>query len=594
MRLLLVMPSYNYGGPYAVSLGLMYLSSYLKRQGFSVSTLNLNHDGPGKLAEALRSGDFDLAATGGLFTYFSSIRAVIETARRESPGTRVVLGGPIASADPEFALESLKPDFLVLGEGERPMEGLLRALSGGGKAEEVPGLAFLRDGVFFKTPPAEPVADLDSLPWPDYEGFEFGRALDLNARVLDPTTVSPHEERRIAGVISGRGCAAKCTFCYRLTPHYRHRAITDVIAEIRHLQERFAVNEVMIWDDLFSSTQKRIEEFCVLVRPLGLVWGCQLRVPVVSAPLLKSMKESGCNLISYGLESASPEVLRSMRKGIDVARMEEALRLTQEAGITIQGNFIFGDPAETRDTALQTLGFYRRHRRDFSSSISMTVVAPYPGTVLYQGLRARGRLRNRQRFYETCLDDDGRPPNMTAMPDSEFQTLVRRTVPAELKRCRLFGRVLESRPQGGGLYRFSYECPLCGGRSDGLRLAPSPVFPVGSFRVACARCLQRSYVPRLGLLGWPRALGFGVLALLAGAWDEVKASDAFAALRYHPAVDEAWSAYKERVSARRLFAGGPSFLEQGLLGALRARLGFLSELAVLLWRRGRGPGPRPR
>jgi radical SAM superfamily enzyme YgiQ (UPF0313 family) len=572
----------------------MCLSSYLKRQGWAVSTLNLNHYGPEKLAEVLRDGSFDVVATGGLFIYYSNIRAVIETTRRESPRARVVLGGPIASADPEFALESLKPDFLVLGEGERPMEGLLRALSGEGEPEAVPGLAFRRGGEFFQTPPAAPIADLDSLPWPDHEGFEFGRALDLNARLLDPTSVSPHPERRIAPVISGRGCAARCTFCYRLTPHYRHRAITDVAAEIRSLKELYRINEVMVWDDLFSSTRKRIEDFCVLMRPLSLVWGCQLRVPVVDASLLKDMKGSGCNFISYGLESASPAVLRSMRKGIDVAKMEEALRLTQEAGITIQGNFIFGDPAETWATARETLGFYRRHRRDFGSSISMTVVVPYPGTVLYRDLRARGRLRNRQRFYETCLDDDGRWPNMTALPDPEFQRLVRKVVPAEVKRCRLFGRVLESRPQGGGLYRFSYECPLCGGRSDGLRLAVSPVFPVSSFRVACARCLQRSYVPRLGLLGWRRSLVFGAQTVLAGAWDAVKASDAFAALRYHPVVDGAWSAYKEKSSARRLGAGGPSFHEQGLAGALRSRLGFFSELVVLLWRRGRGPGPRPR
>jgi radical SAM superfamily enzyme YgiQ (UPF0313 family) len=592
MRLLLVMPSYNYGGPYSVSLGLMYLSAYLKRQGCDVSTLNLNHYGPEKLAEVLRAGTYDVVATGGLFIYYSNMRTIIDTVRRESPRARVVLGGPIASADPAFALESLRPDFLVVGEGERPLEGLLRALSGGGAAAEVPGLAFLREGKFFQTPPAASIADLDSLPWPDHEGFEFSRSLDLNARVLDPISVSPHAERRVAPVISGRGCAAKCTFCYRLTPHYRHRAIADVVAEIRALQERYGINEVAIWDDLFSSTQTRISEFCALIRPLDLVWACQLRVPVVNAALLKDMKDSGCSLISYGLESASPAVLRSMRKGIDVAKMEEVLRLTQEAGITIQGNFIFGDPAETWDTAQETLSFYRRHRRDFSNSISMTVVVPYPGTVLYQDLRAQGRLRNLQRFYETCLDDRGRWPNMTGMPDAQFQRLIRGVVPAEAKRDRLCGRVLESRPEGRGVYAFSYLCPLCGRRSDGLRLAVSAAFPVSSFRVACHRCLQRSHVPRLGLLGWRRALVFSAQALLAAAWEGVKASDAFAAVRYHPVIDELWSGYKERVSAQRLREGGPSFHELGLVGALRSRFGFAWELLSCPRRRG-GPACKP-
>ncbi|MBI4676451.1 MAG: B12-binding domain-containing radical SAM protein [Elusimicrobia bacterium] len=579
MRALLVMPDYRYGGPYVISSGLMYVSSYLKRQGFDVTSLNLNHYGPGKLKEALAAGAFDVVATGGLFTYYAQIRAVIGVARRESPGSRVVLGGPIASADPEFALESLAPDYLVLGEGERPMEGLLKALEAGEDPAAVPGLAFKRSGSVTSTPPGEPVAELDSLPWPDYEGFEFGRSVERSLFAKDPGSVSPHETRRPAPVISGRGCAAQCTFCYRLTTAYRYRSIAGVVEEIRHLKDRYGVNEVLIADDLFSSTQARILDFCARIRPLGLVWACQLRVPVVTAPLLREMKESGCNFIGYGLESASPAVLRSMRKGINVAKMEEALRLTREAEITIRGNFIFGDPAETPETVEETLSFYRRHRWDCSNSISLGPVTPYPGTVLYRDLRARGRLRNLQRFYETDKDERGRFVNMTSMPDAEFQRLVSRVLPAEVKAGRVFGRVLGSRRLGGGVYAFSFRCPLCGRDSDGMRLEADPAHPVSSFRAACRRCLQHCYVPMLGLLGWRRAALFSVQAALGEAWERFKATDLFASVRYHPAVDAAWNRYKERLSRRSLREGGPGFHDLGFLGSIRARLGFLWELA---------------
>jgi len=584
MRLLLVMPNYNYGGPYHISLGIMYVSAFLKREGRDVTTLNLNHYGADRLAEVLRAGDFDLVATGGLFTYYPHLRGVIATVRRESPRSRVVLGGPAASADPPFALDSLAPDYLVVGEAEKPLAGLLRALDEGRDGSEVPGLAFRRGGRFFQTPPAELVADLDSLPWPDYEGVEYGRYLERWARGFDQLSVSPHPVRRSAPVISGRGCVARCTFCYRLTPGHRQRSIPAVLAEIRHLKDRYGVNEVTVSDDLFSSTRQRLEEFCAGVRPLGLTWACQLRVPVVSEPLLRTMKESGCNLVSYGLESASPAILRSMRKGIDVSKLEEALRLTRAAELTIQGNFIFGDPAETWETAQETLSFYRRHVRDYSNSITLNAVVPYPGTVLYQELKAKGRLRNLQRFYETGLDERGRHINMTSMPDAEFQRLVTRVLPAEERRGRLFGRVLERRRLGPGAYAISYLCPICERRSDDLRLEVAAAFPVSSFRVACRRCLQRSYVPKLGLLGW-EAAPFLARAAMGGLWSRFKSTELFAAVRYHPRVDELWNLFKEDTARRRQSdPSAPGFHELSFLDAVLDRLRFAWELAGILLR----------
>jgi len=556
----------------------MYLSAYLKREGFSVDALNLNHYPPSRLSEVLAREHYDLVATGGLFTYFAQYRHILRTTRRQSPRSRLILGGPVASADPGFALEAFDPDFLVLGEGELPFAGLLRALSEGRSAEEVPGLAFRRAGRLFQTPAPEMIRDLDSLPWPDYDGFEFDGFLRRSAFAFDQLSVSPHPVRRSAPIISGRGCTARCTFCYRLMPSYRLRSIPEVVREIRCLKDRYAINEVSIWDDLFSSTPERLQEFCREVQPLGLAWSCQLRVPVVTGPLLRLMKDSGCTLVSYGLESASPAVLRSMRKGIDLARMEEALRLTREAGLTIQGNFIFGDPAETQETVDETLRFYRRHRRDFSNSISLGPITPYPGTTLYQDLKARGRIRNLQRFYETSLDEKGRCINMTALPDAWFRRLIEQTLPAEEKAGRVFGRVLGSRPMGAGIHSLSYLCPYCGERSDGLRMELSAAYPVASCRVACPRCGQRSYVPKPGLLGWRRAAMFTVRVGLAVSWKRFKATDLFAALRYHPAVDDLWNRYKSRTAERTAAEGVTAFQEMTSLAAVRVRLGFLWDL----------------
>ena len=583
MKTLLVMPNYGYSGPYMISLGIMYISSYLKQQGFDVAGLNLNHYGPGKLSETLRAGNFDVVATGGLFPQYANYRAIIETVRRESPKSVVVLGGAIASADPEFALESLRPDYLILGDAELPMAAFLRALAAGEGMESVAGLAYLKDGRMFRTAPPVSVGELDTLPWPDYDAFEFERYLSEFQPSFDQTSWSKHPERRIAPMISGRGCAAKCTFCFSSTTVYRWRTIDNVIKEIMHLKSRYGINEVSLWDDLFSTTKARLLEFCAKVQPLDLVWSCQLRLPVVDEEVLRAMKGTGCNWISYGLESASPKVLRSMRKGILVPKMEQALLLMRKVGMTIQGNFIFGDPAETWETAEETLSFYRKHRFDFSNSISLWAIIPYPGTCLYKDLKDNGKMRNLRRFYETGLDEEGRFFNMTKMPDADFHRLMTKVLPAETKKCRVFGRVAAAKELKPDFYSITYICPLCRQRSEGVRLAISARDAIGSFRIACPNCLQRVYVPKLGLLGPRRLVRFAFQAWMVDFWDWLKTKPIYTRVRYDPRLEAIWDRQKQELAERHLRdPNTPALNDLPFFQAIKFRARFMLELVASL------------
>ena len=184
MEILVVVPKYdpNTGkrkSSYFLPLGIMYISSYLKKKGFSVHCLNLNHYEDSKLEQNLQENKYDVICTGGLFTEIVPITAVINTTRRVQPEAKIILGGALASGDPEFTLENLRPDFLVLGEGEVIVVNLVTAIKNKSDFNEVNGIAFLRNGEFFKTSFQEQlISDLDNHPYPDYEGFEFDRFLD--------------------------------------------------------------------------------------------------------------------------------------------------------------------------------------------------------------------------------------------------------------------------------------------------------------------------------------------------------------------------------------------------------------------------------
>src|SRR4030042_5680485 len=109
-----------------------------------------------------------------------------------------------------------------------------------------------------------------------------------------------------------------------------------------------------------------------------------------------------------------------MNKHITKAQIERALHLTREAQIGIQGYFIFGDPAETCQTAYETLDFWERYR-DYH--ITMGYIRPYPGSPLWNGEVARGHLNTDQaqlEFIDKCVYA---PPNLSKMSDKEWFTL---------------------------------------------------------------------------------------------------------------------------------------------------------------------------
>ena len=491
MKMLIVMPTQTKsleaippGKNYDPSLGIMYISAFLKRKGHDVHCFNMNHHGIQKLPSLFERDKFDVVATGGMFRAIRAYREIFALAKERNRLTKTILGGPAATAHPEFVLKELRPDFLVLGEGEETTASLLDALEGGKPYKEIPGIAFIENDSVVTTGAATPIKDLDGLPWPDREGFEFERYLSEHNYYTTADIGYRNEGRRHCAIIAGRGCPGKCTFCFRtLAGRYRERSIDNVILEIRSLVQNYGVNDLGIIDDVFSVGKARLYEFCRKIRPLCIPWQCQLRVHSVDEELLQNMKDAGCYLVSYGFESASDRVLKSMRKGIRTKDIDRVLGVTRKAKITIQGNFIFGDPAETLETAKETLSFWRRHQ---NYHINMRNVNPYPGSDLYWGLIKKGAIKNLLHFWENeCVDEDGRAINMTSLSPNGERLMRARVFLEESNPSYAKVKGMEKAPDGK--YLLTMVCPVCGVESRER-------FSIRPLLVACPHCYQRSSV----------------------------------------------------------------------------------------------------
>ncbi|MCK4626350.1 MAG: cobalamin-dependent protein, partial [Phycisphaerae bacterium] len=178
MNLLYVIPRYaNSEVNYEFPLGLASVASYMKHKGFNVFCLNTCHHSGAvaeQISEWIHDKQIDMVCTGGISLHFDVIAEVFQAAKEVKKDILTVAGGPIISCDPQLALENMPIDFGIFGEGEETMAELITALSGETDVRDVRGLSFLDEQRnLVTTGPRDVITDLDRLPMPEYEAFDY-------------------------------------------------------------------------------------------------------------------------------------------------------------------------------------------------------------------------------------------------------------------------------------------------------------------------------------------------------------------------------------------------------------------------------------
>ena len=257
---------------------------------------------------------------------------------------------------------------------------------------------------------------------------------------------------------------------------------------------------VAILDELFAVKKERLKAFCQRIKPYGLKWTVQLHVSAADPEVLDMMKDAGCVYISYGLESMAPDVLKSMQKKATAEQIERALKLTQERRIGIQGNFIFGDPAETIESATTTIDWWAKNREYM---VNLSVIQLYPGTPIYNQALASGCFTKNSNS-NTIIDplqnvtsiDDETVVKMQEILQVFDQTLLR---PAKILSFREGNRKHKTR---GQTYDIDWVCPDCQTENryrDVLLDSPHDHFAI---RLTCRHCYARSDIQNLAQPLW--------------------------------------------------------------------------------------------
>ena len=400
------------------TLGVGYLAAVLEQAGYKVAILDMWAEGlRGKeLVEFLIQNKPRVVGISTIVTTFKNGLKVAQITKDTLPYVPVIVGGPHASFQVDETLACAAVDIVVRFEGEITLLEVMRFYNGESiNLNEIKGIAY-RDGDQIHLTERRPlIQDLNRLPLPAHH-------------LIDPTSYS------LPTVITARGCPHQCVFCAARTIYeefpYRARSPESVVSEIIDLSTRFKGRDLFIADDTLTLHEKRAHKICDLLdeNKVDTPWRCEARVNTMSPELASHMRNSGCHLIQYGVETGDPEMMKLIRKGITLEQVEHVVDYTLAAGLDVMCSLIIGFPWDTHETIRKTLNFgqkimkmaepWRVSKPEFKGSrtkkrgcigLGLAILTPLPGTYVYDqadqlGMRFLTRDWDRFTFTEPVIE----------------------------------------------------------------------------------------------------------------------------------------------------------------------------------------------
>ena len=386
MKVLFVEAPYSYRAASSIvgayfPLGIGYLAAYVRRQGHTVSIFmpSTNCDYDSSLLQEVSAFKPDLVGFSIMTPSYPEAVRLAEMLKKKNDKTLTVFGGHHVSAMGVKVLQEAQAvDFLVIGEGELTLTELLGFLEKSScDFSRIRGLAWRdSDGTIRENPRRELIEELDSLPFPARDLVDMGR-FKLHSYI--------DFGKRSATMITSRGCPYKCIFCSsRLTmgSHYRWRSAENVLGEVKELIDKFGVDHIVFEDDTITLRRDRILAICAGLKamPNRPSWYCLSRVNGMDEDLAQIMRSAGCRMVSFGIESGSPEILEKIGKKIDLHQAEKAVAACTRAKLRTLCTFIVGFPFDTKETMDATLAAAKRIAPTIAIFFPLT---PYPGTEIF-------------------------------------------------------------------------------------------------------------------------------------------------------------------------------------------------------------------
>ena len=384
-ELMLITPPYHCGvvevaGRW-VPLNLLYIAAAARKAGVEPRLYDAMSlfTGWKEIRQQLREHKPKYVASYAITATIDTCMELGKVVKEELPESLYILGG----VHPTFMWKEILEgpdspvDIVVMGEGERTVEEMFRALENDGDLSAVSGLAIRNGGDETRvTPPRHFLEDLEEYPaafdilnWETYRYFAVPNG-------------------RLGAVATSRGCNYTCTFCSQQQfweKTWRARAPEKVAEEIRIQHDDHGVNVILFTDEYPTRDRDRWEELLdrIIAMDLDMLLLMETRAAdiVRDKAILPKYRKAGIVHIYVGLEATDQETLDKINKGSTVEQGREALELIREYGMLSETSFVLGFPDETEQHVRETLEISRYLNPDMAHYLAIT---PWPYSPLYE------------------------------------------------------------------------------------------------------------------------------------------------------------------------------------------------------------------
>lgn len=382
----------------AESIAVEYLSAVLKQHGhdtslvyescifdseyLNVPAVSRRLKRPSKVAARIAREKPDLVAFSIVSDYYRWACAVARELKTISD-VPIVFGGIHVTALPRRTIQNPFVDYAVVGEGEGALLDLAQALDSGGDDTHIANVWCKSNAKIIENAPRPPIADLDSIPFPDKNIF----------------TEQVPVYREIYYVMTSRGCPYSCTYCcnsllnkmYGGRNFLRKRRVESVIEELVLAAKENPFQMVFFLDDDFLSDREWLEEFIRMYKTdIGTIFRCIGSARHIDNEVAALLADAGCKRIQIGIQTWNENLKRDVCRRYETnEQIVKACNAVKKAGIYLDVDHIFGLPLHEEADYIEAVRHYTRIQPDHINCFWMRY---YPGTEIINVARDHNLL----------------------------------------------------------------------------------------------------------------------------------------------------------------------------------------------------------
>ena len=345
-------PRWDVPRPFYPPLGVCYLAAVLEKNNYDAKILDadiLNY-GFDEILDEIKKEKPTLIGVGSVTVKYGVSIELINLIKKEFPKIKIVAGGNHVTLVKEKAFKDINLDYAIYGEAEFTLLELVQALEGNKLLKDVNGLIYKDKNRIIVNPMRVPVKDLDVIPFPARHLLKGFPRLYKN----DPR----YKQLPMTHMVTSRGCYYRCIFCDH-DRNVRYFSPKYVVDEIEHLQQKYGINEIHFWDEIFMMTPKRAKDICeeIARRKISITWSGYGRLSIIAKnpEVAGLMKKAGCWELNVGIESGNQKVLDFIKKDMTLEEIKKGCEVLRKEGIFIRGLFMLGHLIDTKETIEDTV-----------------------------------------------------------------------------------------------------------------------------------------------------------------------------------------------------------------------------------------------